>query len=115
MWAAAFLIANTSILITITAIYQTGILISPFDAIVATLAGMIILNMLMTVTGMSSFTATAERPAAGFSLLFSSVALCTMFFIVYTVLTSDTKSETEQNNDNPTIELPARIQVSTIT
>ena len=55
------------------------------------------LNILMTFTGFSSLTTETGRPAAGFSVLFSSVALCIMATLIYIILRTDVPREEERN------------------
>ena len=62
-----------------------------------TLAGTLVLNILMTFTGFSSLTTETGRPAAGFSVLFSSVALCIMATLIYIILRTDVPREEERN------------------
>ena len=119
MWAVAFFLINVVIIIIIGAIFYAGILVSPYDAIVMTLAGTLFLNILMTFTGFSSLTAATGRPAAGFSVLFSSVALCIMGTLIYIILKTDVPEEViaEETTQAPAsiqIENEPRITVSTI-
>ena len=112
LWAVAFLLLNTTIIVLIAAFYSSGAFVSPFDAIFATLVGTLFLNILMTFSGFSSLSEETNRPAAGFSVLFSSVALMIVCIIIYFIFKTEKETPEDQR---PRVDQNQTVIVSTIT
>jgi len=86
LWASALFIINVSAILLYGLLIKFEVMKKSFEPLLSTLVGNFVLVILMTISGMTSLTLEAQRPAAGFTLLFTLVAVSIVSLILYRVL-----------------------------
>merc|ERR1712037_133597 len=86
LWASALFIINVSAILLYGLLIKFEVMKKSFEPLLSTLVGNFVLVILMTISGMTSLTLEAQRPAAGFTLLFTLVAVSIVLLILYRVL-----------------------------
>ena len=114
VWSAANFLLNALLLVLLGSFCLLRAIKSPFDALIATLAGTIFIIVLITFAGFSSLSEEANKAAAGFAILFSVTALMIVCIILYLILTSDESSENQTETDSVPIEPIPNVTVNTI-
>ena len=87
---------------------------SPFDALIATLAGTVFIIILITFAGFSSLSEEANKAAAGFAILFSCTALMIVCITLYLIMKSDENDEEITATDSVPIDSIPNVTVNTI-